>query len=253
MAVIKVVLIGVLLLLSGVAVALAQESPVDVAQQAATLYGRGDHVAALGLYETLAAAGVRNSAVYFNMGQAYFVAQDSGRALLQYRRAQQIAPRDTELTLALARVRSSRQDIQGDDAALIDSLAALTLPLLTLDELNWLAFVLWTACFVMAGIYVARPRWRNATRVVLFALSILLVFGFALWFSRIYSGLFRPPAVVTAAATPVMSGPGEDYLEIYQLYAAAEIRILEDRGDWAHFVLPDGREGWIQFGAFEKV
>src|SRR5690606_30280242 len=120
---------------------------------------------------------------------AYFAAQDSGRALLQYRRAQQIAPRDTELNLALARIRSSRQDIQGDDVVLIDSLTALTLPLMTLDELNWLAFILWTACFVVAGVYVAQPRWRNAARVVLFVLAILLVLGFALWYSRVYSSV----------------------------------------------------------------
>jgi tetratricopeptide (TPR) repeat protein len=247
----KFVLFAVLLLLSGVVA--AQDSPTDVAQQAAILYERGDHAAALGLYETLADAGIHDSAVYFNMGQAYFAAQDSGRALLQYRRSQQIAPRDTELNLALARIRSSRQDIQGDDVALIDSLAALTLPLMTLDELNWLAFVLWSACFVTAGVYVTQARWRNAARVALFALSILLVLGFALWFSRIYTSAFRPAAVVTAEVAQVMSGPGEDYLEIYQLHAAAEIRILEDRGDWAHFVLPDGREGWLASGAFEKV
>jgi hypothetical protein len=74
-----------------------------------------------------------------------------------------------------------------------------------------------------------------------------------LWFSRVYTSVFRPAAVVTAEVAPIMSGPGGNYLEIYQLHAAAELRMLEERGDWAHFVQPDGREGWIQVSNFEKV
>jgi tetratricopeptide (TPR) repeat protein len=234
--------------------AAAQDSSLAViAEQAAALYGQGDYTGALGLYEMLAAAGIRDGAVHYNMGQAYFAVQDTGRALLEYRRAQQIAPRDAEINLALAHIRASRADIQGDDAAVVDSLAALTIPLLTLEELGWLTFVLWTAYFILAGFYVVRAEWRSVIRMVLFVSSVLLLFAFALCFSRMCAGVFRPAAVVTAVATPIMSGPGEDYLEIYELHAAAEIRILEDRGDWAHFVQPDGREGWIQSDQYEKV
>lgn len=231
----------------------AQDSAADLAQQANVLYEQGDYAAALGIYETLSMAGVYDSALYYNMGQIYLAMQDSGRALLQFRRAQQAAPRDVELNLALAQTRAGRIDIQGDDAALMDGLAALTIPLVSLDELNWLAFGLWTLCFGLGAIYAVRPGWRPAVRLLLVITGVLLLMGLVLWCSRVYTSTFRPAAVVTAAAAPVMSGPGEDYLEIYQLHAAAEIRILEQRGDWTHFVLPNGREGWIQNGAFEKV
>lgn len=80
----------------------AQDSAADLAQLASVLYEQGDYAAALGIYETLSMAGVYDSALYYNMGQIYLAMQDSGRALLQFRRAQQAAPRDVELNLALA-------------------------------------------------------------------------------------------------------------------------------------------------------
>ncbi len=251
-SVIKAALISMLLLFL-CQITAAQDSPTDLAQQANTLYTQGDYAAAQSLYNALVAGGIRDSAVYYNLGQAYFAMQDSGQALLMYRRAQQLAPRDTDLNMALARIRASRLDIQGDDAALVDSMAALTMPLLTSDELNWLMFGVWSACFVAAGIYVLHLKWRNPLRALLFVLGLLLIFGFALGFSRVYTNVFRPAAVVTAAVAPVMSGPDEDYLQIYELHAAAELRVLKERGDWAHFDLPEGREGWIQLAMIEKI
>jgi SH3-like domain-containing protein len=50
-----------------------------------------------------------------------------------------------------------------------------------------------------------------------------------------------------------MSGPGEDYLELYRLYAAAELRVLETHDDWARFVLPDGRQGWVERDNIELI
>lgn len=247
------VVLSVALLFIWGQIAVAQEALVDMAQRANTLYEQGDYPAAQGLYETIVAGGVHDKVVYYNLGQIYFAQQKAGYALLQYRRAQQLAPRDPELNIAMALVRAGREDIQGDDTALVDSLAALTIPILTFDELNWLSLALWTGCFVLAGVYVTRPGWRNSSRIALFVLGIGLLLALVLWSSRVYATIFRPPAVVIAATAPVMSGPGEDYLQIYELHAAAEMRILEEREGWSHFVLPDGREGWIQFGIFEKV
>jgi tetratricopeptide (TPR) repeat protein len=231
----------------------AQSSPADLAQQAYSLYEQGDLVGAQGLYETLIDEGIRSSAIFFNLGQVYSAVQDNGRALLMYRRAQQLEPRDTDLNLALARVRASRSDILGDETALVDSLAAATLPLLTLEELNWLMLGLWAFSFVLVGVYITNREWRSVLRAFLLAWAVLLILGFALWFSRVYTGAFRPAAVITTHTVSVMCGPGEDYLEIYALHAAAEIRLIEQRENWVHFVLPDGREGWLREGFFEKV
>ena len=232
---------------------LAQDAPSEIARQAAAYYAQDDFDSARDQYEALIGQGVHDSAVYFNLGQTYLQLHDLGRALLNFRRAQRITPRDVALSEALARVRARRSEIQGDEIALPDSLAALTSGLLTIEEFNWLMQGLWAIEFAALGLFLMRPDWRSALRGPVLLLSVLLLAGFALWAGRQYSMSSRPAAVVIASEAPVMSGPGEDYLQIYVLHAAAELRILEARGDWLRFILPDEQEGWIRRTAVEKV
>ena len=50
-----------------------------------------------------------------------------------------------------------------------------------------------------------------------------------------------------------MTGPGTDYVEIFELHSAAEIRIVEERNHWVRFQLPDLREGWIEDRSLEVI
>jgi len=89
-------------------------------------------------------------------------------------------------------------------------------------------------------------------RVPLIAAAVLMISTAVMLGSRVFVESNRPAALAVSDAV-VMSGPGEDYLEIYRLYSAAELRILEQRGDWVRFILPDQRQGWIQKAAIEIV
>jgi hypothetical protein len=64
---------------------------------------------------------------------------------------------------------------------------------------------------------------------------------------------FWPAGVVTATVASVMSGPGDDYLAIYQLHAAAELYVTAVEDDWARFELPDGRVGWMRLDSIAMV
>src|SRR5690554_5459005 len=205
---------------------LAQQTLPDLAQQGYDLYLQGNVEAARNVFEALLADGVRDSAIYFNLGRAYFDLRDSGRALLNYRRAHDLTPRDPDVNEALAQVRSSRVDILGDETGLIDSLALLTAGILTVEELGWMVLALWAIFFGAAWVYVVRADWQGNLRVPLVTLLAVLLVGLALLGSRLYVTHVRPAAVVIEAVVPAMSGPGEGYLHIYDLHAAAELRIL---------------------------
>src|SRR6266496_6146874 len=79
-----------------------------LAQQAETAYLKGDFQLAANLYRQLIDQGVKRNEVYFDLGNAYYQLHDLGRALINYRRAEVIAPRDEALRLNLARVRVQR-------------------------------------------------------------------------------------------------------------------------------------------------
>lgn len=231
---------------------LAQDNFADIATQANLRYGQGDYTGAISLYESLTAAGIRDSAIYFNLGNAYFQAQNLGMALLNYRRAQILTPRDRELNVNIARVRAERVDIQGDETALVDSLASLTNSVLTINELGWVTFFSWALFLGILALWVMREQWREVLRGPLLGAGILMISAGLIFGCRVYVDSNRPVALVVHDVA-VMSGPGNDYLEIYRLYSAAEVRVLEQRDDWVRFILPDQRQGWVQKIAMEIV
>ncbi len=233
-------------------VAAAQGDLTNIAGQANALYEQGDYAGAINLYESLVATGIRDGVIYFNLGNAYFETENLGKALLNYRRAQILMPRDGELSANMARVRSERVDIQGDETILVDSLASLTSGVLTFGELGWVTLVLWTLFFVIFAIWLVRREWRDILRVPLIAASVLMMSAAVILGSRMFVESNRPAALLVNDAE-IMSGPGEDYLEIYRLYSAAELRVLEQHGDWVRFILPDQRQGWIQSRVIEII
>lgn len=236
--------------------AFIQSAQVDVhalADQAAAAYEAGDYANAINLYRALLDSGVHDSRIYFNLGNAYFQSNNLGLALLNYRRAQQLSPRDSEIHQYLNMVRSRRIDIQGDELFWLDGLATISIAVLAYQELSWIVLALWSVFFACLIAWIPAHHWRTTLRPALIGISMLLVITLGLWIARGYAESNRPAAVVIENTVTVMSGPGQDYLELYTLYGAAEMRLLETRGDWLRFTLPDQRQGWIPQAAVEKV
>jgi SH3-like domain-containing protein len=63
----------------------------------------------------------------------------------------------------------------------------------------------------------------------------------------------QPPAVIVIDSVAVQSGPSRDYLTEFTLHAGAEVRIVEQRKDWARIVLPGELQGWVPVAAIEEV
>jgi tetratricopeptide (TPR) repeat protein len=226
----------------------------ELARAAAERYLDGDYAGAAALYEIVIQAGVHDGPVYYNLGSAYLQTGDLGRAMLYYRRAQSVTPRDPDVNAGLAALRLQRTDLLGDETIFVDSLATATAHLLTQNELVWLMWCGWVAvCVALTAVIVGNDRWAAVTRPALAVTLLMLAIAGVLLANRLYVDSHRPAAVVTTPSTAVYSGPGETYLEIYQMHAATEIRLLETRGEWVRFVRPDARQGWIRRAAVTPV
>src|SRR5215470_17014852 len=93
------------LLLVSASVAAAADDAVSRAQAA---YEHGDFQAAADLYEKAAAAGYDNGHILYDLGNAYYRSNDTGRAIASYRRALLDLPGDPDVlaNLSLARERA---------------------------------------------------------------------------------------------------------------------------------------------------
>jgi len=224
-------------------------TPIEAYNQGNSLYAQKDYAGAALAYQQALEAG-ESAPVHYNLGNALFKAGKIGQAILHYRRARYLAPRDADISTNLAFARSYR----------VDKVLALPSPLArALDRaFHWLsrreAALLAAAAFALAGLALAAwivRRWGAALAAacLLAAVALFCFVTQQVWSAEVGSR----PAVVVAPEVNALSGPSDEFNQILLLHDGTEVRIRESRGDYVLAQLPGGSGGWVRKDAVAFV
>jgi tetratricopeptide (TPR) repeat protein len=219
------------------AVELSQSQPA----QAQELYRQ----AAAG-FSAVAEAGVRSAALEYNLGNTHFRLNELGQAILHYRRAQQLDPSDPKMSANLEYARRQVEpaiERSGQDR-LVRSLLFLHYD--TALRSRFLA----AAGLSFAGWLLLGLRLRWPRRWLLVAGGVAVVLGLSLAASvgwEIREDARHPRAVLVGSPTILRLGRGEAYDAALQqpLGPGVEMRVLQQRGDWAEVRLANDQTGWL--------
>jgi tetratricopeptide (TPR) repeat protein len=223
--------------------------PVQSFNEGNRLYEQKDYAGAVRAYEKALESG-HDPRTHYNLGNALFRTGKIGEAIVHYRRAYYLAPRDHDIGANLAFARAYR----------VDKSSGTTSPLAHAADraLRWLsrreAALLAGAMFTLAGLALAAwIVWRLAPlSAAAGAFALLGLWGFIaqqLWAGEVAAR----PAVVIVPEVSAASGPGEEFKQVLLLHDGTEVRIRETRGDWALAQLPGGSGGWLKQSAIERV
>jgi tetratricopeptide (TPR) repeat protein len=246
----------IFLIIASLVLAQSPSSPAEAMLVANQRYELGNYDEAIAGYEAIIASGVRNSDVYYNLGNAYFKQGDTGRAILNYRRAQQLDPPDADIAANLALARAQTVDkLEVPPEGVLINIVEIAEEWLTLNQAALLALGLWFLMCVAFVVAIFQPRWRRLSAGTMAILAILLLIGLMSMANRLYKETQSPPAVIIAPQVDVTSGPGggDQYLVEFELHAGAEVRLLESRIGWRRITLPGNLEGWVPGEAVEPV
>lgn len=198
--------------------------------------------------------GVKNGKLFYNIGNIYFLLDDLGRAILNYRRAERYIPNDPNLEKNLAYARSVRQD-KLPDKEQEKILKSLFFYHYDLDPKTRIVFFaaaylsFWL--FAVTRIFSRRPftSWG-------LAVSLIFVFLFGLSLaveSRKYTT--DSTGVILQQEVTGRQGDGKSYQPSFEspLHAGTEFVLLEKRDDWWRIELTDGSTSWIPANSAELV
>lgn len=209
-------------------------------EEANLLYGQGHPREAANAYDRLWTNGFSSTALHYNLGNAWFKAGETGRAIHHYRLAEKLDPRDPDVA---ANLELARMAVQGGGPTRRSLSDRLT---------GWLSLNEWTAAagtglWVWIGLLIAgqfRPEWRSrlnlaircsAAATGLFALLLLLAWT-------------RHPAVeaiVLDHNVTLHHGPLEESPEVESLAAGQELAVLDRKGDWVQVGGAARGIGWV--------
>lgn len=251
-----VLLAALFLLTTPSTLAQSPPNPAETMLAANQHYEVGRYEQAIDAYEDLVAAGIRDSDVYYNLGNAYFKQGDIGRAILNYRRAQRLAPFDSDVATNLRIARAQTLDqLEANSGGGLINLIEVAEEWLTLNQAALLALFLWVLIcgFLLLAIFFRRMR-KPAT-FIMAGLGLFLVIGLLSIGNRLYKENQLPPAVITAEQVDVTSGPGgsDQYLVEFDLHAGAEVLLLERRPGWRRISLPGNLGGWVPQDSVESI
>lgn len=233
----------------------------DLYKEARDLFRQADKAAsissdnALPLYKKAAMryeriikeGGIENGKIYYNLGNIYFRMNDIGRAILNYRKAQQYMPDDNNLKQNLAYAREKRIDRieEKQETKVMKTLFFWHYDLSVKTRL--FIFTLFFAIFFISAcvrIFFKRP--------FLFWLIISSAFVSILFCGSLAADEYflkkQRPGVILSTETTARKGNSETYEPSFMepLHAGTEFTLIEARGEWFQIELLDSRTCWVQ-------
>lgn len=229
----------------------AAETTPATFEEVNTHYQKGDFKGAVEGYEKLLAAGSRTSSTFYNLGNAAFRTGKKGKALLNYRRALEIAPRDEDTRWNVLVVQSALTDRISDPTGPLDVATQKITAEVSANEAA-IAFTAALALWLLASLAMlagARGGFFGLIRTCIIA--AVLISGLTLaakWYSR-----KDPRAIILVKEVTARYGPSTRETKAFVLHEGAEVRVTDRTKDWVYVTLQSGSSGWIPRDACETV
>ncbi len=231
----------VLLLMGLLTAAQAGEFTADF-EQANKLYEQGKFTEAVAAYEKVIDSGRCSAALYFNLGNALLKDGQRGRAIISYRLAERLTPRDPDLQSNLKFARDSASGGTPDNT----DFWWRWLGTLSLNEWTLLTIVAAWLWFALLILRLWKPALKKSLRSYT-ATTGVIGGGLALCLAAVcWEQKWLPRAVVIVREAVVRYGPLEESQAAFSARDGAELTVRDRKGGWLWVTDPSGRLGWVR-------
>ncbi len=204
-------------------------------------YAQGKFADAANACEKILATGEASPNLLFNYGNAEFKSGNLGKAIAAFRRAELLAPHDSEVRANLAFVRNQ---VQG--ATVRESFWQNWLSNLSLNEWTIFAAIAFWLTFLLLATKQIRPALATKLKSVTWIFAALTIFSGTILGVQAANHFSKQMAVVVSAQATARSGPFDDAQSAFVIHDGAELSVLDRRDDWVQVADGSGKIGWLQ-------
>lgn len=251
----KIILLLIVVAMS--VVKIQAQNSFDDAQKA---YQEKDYARAISLYEdeikTLQKEGKVSADLFYNLGNAYFRANDIPEAILNYERAQLYNPGDRDIKHNIEYANTKIEDkILNADTFFLGIWFTAVQNLMS--STGWAKLAIVFFLFLIGSLTLFFFTKSLVYKKIGFYLGvvcfILSVFSNIFAFRQQDKISHRDTAIVMVGIAPVVSSPTSNSNEVFVLHAGTKVEITKVDGDWMEIEIADGSVGWIQRSKLEII
>jgi tetratricopeptide (TPR) repeat protein len=213
-------------------------------------YKKADYKGAIEDFEDIIKGERENGEVYFNLGNSYFKNKNLGKAILNYKRAKELMPRDSDLKYNLQYALAQVKETEKERGNVFTRLKEEHLNFYTTGEMVGITVVL---TFIIALIFLLALylKWKNILFYVISGTMTFLWLVFACGVClKIQSD--QDEAVILKE-TPATFEPRKGATTYFVLNEGHAVHIVQKDGEWLKIRRPDGKLGWIPLESAEKI
>ena len=231
-------------------------SPLEDYQTANQLYADSKYEEAITKYEQLIAEKNINSAVYYNLGNAYYKSNNITAAILNYERALKLEPdnEDALFNLAMANKRTIDK-IERLPELFIGNTWKKLVTSKTIESwsyyavgLIFLALAFFVIYLFMNSLMIKKTSFYAG--LVFLSLS-LFTFLMAAQHNTITKKIGE--AIIFSPTVTIKSEPNETSEKLFTLHEGTKVTLLEENNYWSKIKLPNGNIGWLKSSALENI
>ena len=219
-------------------------------------YMKNDYASAIQIYEALLNKG-EAAEIYYNLGNSYYKAGETAKAILNYERALLLQPGNSDI----------RANLEVARAKTIDKV----------EPAPEIFFVSWTKALINSMSVDAWANWGIAFFILLIASLYFFIFskvvvlkkigfitGLLFLICTVLANVFamqqkeslsnRDGAIVMNPSVTVRSTPNESGTSLFILHEGSKITIKDNSmKEWKEIRLEDGKVGWVPASSIEII
>lgn len=228
----------------------------ELMQQAGNYYRNGEFDKAIEIYEELISEGYEGVSLYFNLGNSYYRIGKIGYAILNYERALKLSPTDEDSKHNLAFANLSTVDrIQPLPEFFLFEWWESILALLSVNGGTFITFFFYLLLlFLIVAYFFAKTVSQQ--KLILFsglATLLLLLLSISLLIVKINKEQTVISGVVIEQSITVKTSPDLKSTDAFVIHEGLKVNLEDQLDEWVKIRLADGKVGWIENTAVERI
>jgi tetratricopeptide (TPR) repeat protein len=217
-------------------------------------YEKQQYDSAAILYEKIIEAGIQNSAVHYNLGNAYFRLHKLGPAILNYEKARALSPGDSDIKANLRFAQLTIVDRAPEPAlSFLETILARLHTLFSLNVQLWIALctLLLLSLSYSLGLFVSYNvrLWLVYLGSICFLLTSILAISIGV---KVYTLESKHYAVVLEKSVDAKNQPDGDKI-MFTAHEGTKFLVKKTVDTWSYVSLPNGYTGWVENSSLGKI